>query len=278
MNNLTKTKIILTQSFVAACLVSCMPNESNTVDQEMEPVEASHVTLLSVQEAQGLKGEWINAAYLESVEASKSIYTNRNKLPAVFGFTFEFKNDSNGTGMLKGYTEHEGGYSNALLFDEQEKHFVGVVGVSDKTPAFTSHFQLIRENDSMLKVYFPDSDKFERYRKVGGENQSLLKQILFEGSYLTEGNQTVQFDREGRVSGLKNYQYYTLIYDFVEGINFDAIVLFETKNSGNLPEGTVYKYEFSGDKLRLYQVSSNWNELQHSVGKSALVLRKTSGS
>ena len=122
-------------------------------------------------------------------------------------------------------------------------------------------------------MYFPTTKISENYRRVNSNFQTEIRRLLIAGNYISiYDNSEIQFDNDGNVHNFKNFKYYELVADFGEGIDYDAIVFFETLNGGNWPDGEIYKFEIISNSLRLQHVKTNWETLEHEISNEILVL------
>jgi len=226
-----------------------------------------------IKQAALLDGEWLHDNYLRNIEKTKSIYLNRNLDSLLFGFTLNKENLLSDTAYLFGYTEHEGGYGNPIIFDFQKNRFVSdSKRLMNNSGIPSVPFELKVINDSTVEMFFPESKITDTFRKVT-DIQSGLRKILFAGNYISiDKKKKFSFDKNGNLKGFNNYVYYDLAYDFGEGIDYDAIIFFKTEAGGNWSMGDVYKFEFVSDTIKLYHVKTDWNNMEHKIGGLAYTL------
>jgi hypothetical protein len=61
------------------------------------------------------------------------------------------------------------------------------------------------------------------------------------------------------------------------GIDFDALVLFDSKEKSNWNDGDIYRVEISNETIQLIAIETNWETLEHHVGSEKVILRKVGG-
>lgn len=220
-----------------------------------------------IKQAALLDGEWLHDNYLRNIEKTKSIYLNRNLDSLLFGFTLNKENLLSDTAFLFGYTVHEGGYGNPIIFDFQKNKFVSdSKRLKDNSGIPSVPFELTVINDSIVDMFYPEFKITDTYRKVT-DIQTGLRKILFAGNYISiDKKRKFSFDKNGNLKGFDNYVYYDLAYDFGEGIEYDALIFFKTKAGGNWSMGDVYKFEFVSDTIKLYYVKTDWENMEHKIG------------
>jgi hypothetical protein len=64
------------------------------------------------------------------------------------------------------------------------------------------------------------------------------------------------------------------VSNFGEGVEFDAIVFFNTPNPGHWYKGTLYKYEFQGRRLILKKINADWATYLHDILPEEIILIK----
>lgn len=213
-----------------------------------------------------LDGEWLSDNYLRNIEKTKSIYLNKEPNTKLFGFTLNKENLLSDSANLFGFVVHEGGYESPIIFDYKKNKFVYDSKRSKENSGIPScPFELTVINDSIIEMFFPETKTTDTYRKVT-DIQTGLRKILYTGNYNSiDKKKKISFDKNGTVKGFDNKVYYELAYDFTEGIEQDAIILYKTKEGGNWSTGDVYKFEFNSNTLKLYHVKTDWNNLEHKI-------------
>ncbi len=226
-----------------------------------------------LKQSEALHGYWLTDDYLTTISKSKSVYANRNYKSAFYGFILDKENLQTDSANLAGFTEHEGGYDAPLIFDTQKNKFIKniqrVTEYASKAP-----LELNSKTNDRLEIFYPTINKTDVYRKVI-DDQTELRRILFEGKYRSiDSQQVFSFDQTGLVTGFGNNVRFDVVYDFGEGVEYDAVLFFDTVKGGNWNDADLYQYKFASDTLKLYKVETNWEELKHKVGPLSLELVK----
>ena len=222
-------------------------------------------------DAKSIKGEYIVKQYIENIEKTKSIYNSRKfDNHSLFGFILDFTNLITKNPVLYGFKVHEGGYDKPLIYDTLKKKFKYDLSKSNENKQ--DYFEITKRQNS-LEFYFPFKKKNEYYRKVNIDIQTELRKVIIEGNYCdTLKSKNIIFNKNGEVENFKDYVYYELIYDFTEGIQFDAIIFFKTKKGGNWSNGDLYKYEINKNTIKLNYVQTNWETLEHIIETDTILL------
>ncbi|MCF8298693.1 MAG: hypothetical protein K9J13_14185 [Saprospiraceae bacterium] len=254
-------------------LIGCNnPNSDTTTNIKTDSIPINKEQL--IEQSNLLDGFWLTNNYLLQIENSKSIYLSREYDTKLYGFILEKENLLSDSAWLHGFTEHEGGYSSLLIFDYKKNIFINDLKRKEDYSSFPESFELKITKNNLLEMYFPNSKTTDTYRKVI-DNQTELRRILFEGNYYSSNNERkFSFNQNGLLDGFDDKVYYELVVDFLEGIFYDAIILFPTEDGGNWPDGDMYKYEFDNDTLKLYYIKADWNNFEHEVGDISYKLIK----
>lgn len=225
--------------------------------------------------AENLHGLWIADNFLNKIEQTRSVYAAAPYNTHILGFYLNQENLLSDHPYLDGFTEHEGGFSTPIIFDQSLGNFVNDMTNLPEYSSFPDPFHLSLDNDQKLTMYFTKTKKKDLYRKMDEELDVWLRKMLFEGNYRYEDS-TIRFEGSGRVSNFKDYQYYEVVYDFGEGINYDVMLFFTSPDGGNWDDATVYQYKFVEDRLQLQQVTPHWESMEHEIAEEIIVLKKES--
>ncbi len=215
-------------------------------------------------------GFWLNNDFLKKVDKNKSIYKSKNFKGTLFGFTLDKKKLIEGKTLINGFTVHEGGFSIQVKWFDN-------LGCFTSTDQIEEHSNLknlvnigITENN-LIEFQFEDSQS-EFYRKVT-DDYTELRRTLFEGSYMDSSGLNYLFEADGNLVGFQQKSYFTVLYDFMEGLNFDVIFISDNENRDN---EMLYHFKISGDSLNLFEVTGEVpeyeiGELKYTLVKKALV-------
>lgn len=251
-----------------AILFACN-NEQEQKKIQLNSESRSPLTKLATQ-AEFLPGFWMSDAYLKKIEQTKSIYTNRFPTSAFYGFIIGKSNQEIDSFLLKPFPDYEDEVDSFLEFDRQKNVFKGLTEINHKK----ERFELYPLTEELIKMYFSALKKTDDYRKVVDENTE-LRRILFEGTYFTKDKQmSYTFDRTGKVKGLGEYVFYEVVYDFSEGVNFDAILLYRTTGGGVKSDADLYKYEFKKGVLTLTYIEADWILERHRISDTSITMIK----
>ncbi|MDJ1503853.1 hypothetical protein [Xanthocytophaga agilis] len=255
-------------------LFSCNENRTKTDNIQVDSAHTSNDKQKSAL-ADKLDGLWISESYLKNIETRQSIYKSREYDSKVLGFSLDKRTMLSDTAMLEGFTTHEGGYSSPIKYDTSKGKFVNNLEKLPQYAAFPDPFELNYDNGNMLEMFFPKTNKIDKYRKVGTNLDTELRRILIAGDYkLATDGSVIHFDSNGKVQNFQDFKSYELVYDFGEGIEYDAIIFFKDAKGGNWVDGTTYKFEKTANSLRLQYVNTNWDTMEHKISDEVLVLEK----
>jgi hypothetical protein len=230
---------------------------------------------LRITIADQLDGYWLSDSYLVDVDSSRSIYDSKNYQTKFWGFRLEKENLMSDSATINGFTEHEGGYGGSIEFDSIKKTFVNYIGNADESSFLNEPFELRLIDSTHLELDF--GKKKDRYRKISDE-QIELRRLLFEGKFkdLMHNNQVIEFSRDGLIRGLDKQKYFELVFDFGEGINYDVSVFYPDKDSSGLwTNGDLFHFKITTDTLKLYRITPDWDEMNHTIGDLEYLLVKS---
>lgn len=221
--------------------------------------------------AEKLHGLWISEDYLAHVESNRSVYDYQFSFSELLGFQLDKANLLTKGAVLSGFTVHEGGIEVPMTYDQQKSKFVSDATKDNHT--FRDAFELNYMDRTHAELSFPESKSSKLYRKVDDFDTELRK-ILTAGQYKTSDNSFISFGDDGTVRNFNDYKYHEVIYDFGLGIEYDAVVFFKTSNGGNWSDGEIYRYEIASNELRLKQVKTDWETMDHIISDETIVLRR----
>jgi len=268
----TNMNKILTGLFLTLILVSCdnrPTTTENLQDESKNYIDNNRIVELS----QSLHGLWISDNYLNNIEKNKSIFLSRKYDTKIQGFYLDKTALQTDSAFLEGFTDHEGGYSSPIIYDNEKDKFVNDMARLSDYATFPDPFELNFDGKGKIEMYFPKTKKSDNYRKVNSDFQTEIRRLLIAGNYKAiYDNSEIQFDNNGEVHNFKDFKYYELVADFGLNIEYDAIVFFKTLKGGNWSDGEIYKFEFLSNSLQLQHVKTNWETMEHGISDEILVL------
>ncbi|MCS6934143.1 MAG: hypothetical protein NZM35_03200 [Chitinophagales bacterium] len=215
--------------------------------------------------ADSLNGTWMPEEYLLTVEQTKSIWKARDVNFSFFTFWLDKENLMSDSAILSGATEHEGGYLAYLQYDSTTGRFINNLNTGTGEPYIDEPFELRLIDSNRLEIFFTNSNTREVYRRVK-DAQYALSSALIAGAYEDLSDHTVVvFHPDGKVESGWKEDHYALIFDFMEGIDFDAIELYNENESSSEFLNNLYHFAFSGDTLRLYSASDPLGTFQYQI-------------
>ena len=259
---------ILSLSILASCNSNQNSSEIKQVESKQNDDSIKNTELVEI-----LQGLWLSDSYLQNIEKNKSIFLSKDYNTKLLGFKLDKNTLLTDSPLLEGFTTHEGGYTRPIKYDVQKNEFENDLTRITTYDYFPDPFELILDGNCKLAMYFPKTQHSDIYRKVNADLQTAIRQLLIAGTYYApDGQSEVKFDENGEVHNFKNFKYYELVADFVEGIEFDAIVFYYTLAGGNWVDGEVYKFEIISNSLHLQHVQTNWETMEHEVSNEILIL------
>ncbi|UII26389.1 hypothetical protein LVD15_24335 [Fulvivirga maritima] len=201
-------------------------------------------------------GIWINDTYLKKVEDSSSVYKNREFNGILFGFGLDKQEVIQGEAVIYGFTQHEGGLEVPIKWYDNLHCFTSN-GQIEEYSAIQTPMDVVVIQSNIIEFQF-ESSHLETYRKVEDDN-TVLREILFEGSYIDSLGNEYHLASNGNAIGFEYLNHYSVLYDFGEGLYFDAI--FMTVNSDSDHE-KIYHYQIANDTLRLFEVTGEFPEYE----------------
>jgi hypothetical protein len=248
--------------FLSLLLISC-----NNISKKWKNDLAENNGNNKISElAERLNGIWISESYLDEIEMSKSIYLSRNYKTQIIGFRLDEANLVTDSAILGGFTDHEGGYTSPLKYDSIKNEFINDLSKISDYATFPNPFDLHFDGNKHIGMYFPDSKRTDVYRKVNPDFQTEVRGLLTAGLYTTQYDSTIiTLSADGEVKNFYGFKYYELAEDFTEGIEYDAIIFFNSLDGGNWSQGDVYKFEVLPNSLLLQHVDIDWDTLDDNI-------------
>ncbi|MDJ1471427.1 hypothetical protein QNI19_27440 [Cytophagaceae bacterium DM2B3-1] len=268
---------LIASLFLTLFLFSCSEKNTNTDNVQADSIQTTNNSTINAGAtlADKLDGLWISESYLKNIETRQSIYKSREYDSKVLGFSLDKKTMLSDTAMLEGFTTHEGGYSSLIKYDTSKGKFVNNLEKVSEYAAFPEPFELNYDGGTILEMFFPKTNKTDRYRKVDTNLDTELRRILIAGDYkIGNDGSVIHFDSDGKVQNFQDFKSYELVYDFGEGIEYDAIIFFKDVKAGNWVDGVTYTFKKTPNSLRLQYVNTNWDTMEHKISDEVLVLEK----
>lgn len=254
-----------------ACIfaLSCgSPAEPATTPADLPEKEDNRLNPALIEQSHLLAGQWINETYLKRIGKSRSVYSSEYPSP-ILGYNLHLDELLADTAYFNGFTEHEGGPGCYLVFDKQTGKFIADKSRDDY---LDESIQLTVEGN-ITEVFYTKSNKRERYKKMEPDFESELRKLVMAGKYITADSTEVILYEDGGVFNFEGYGYYDLHFDFVEGFFFDT-VSFSPKKESKYTETTQYKYAFNNEKLYLWAIKTDWDDLEHDISETPIILTK----
>lgn len=222
--------------------------------------------------ADSLSGTWMPEEYLMAVEHVKSIWGARDVTFSFFVFWLDKENLLSDSAAINGATEHEGGYTADLKFDSATGKFINDLDVQVPYRYIDEPFEIRLISTNLLEIYFINSNSRELYRKVNNLDEE-LNRILMAGNYTDiKTEETITLNADGTIVSTWNENHYALVYDFMEGIEFDAVQLYNDKERSSEFLNTLYHFKFSGDTLRLFPAVDQLGDFNYTIGNPVKTL------
>ena len=247
-------KKILIPLTILISLVSIWGCNSDTVDKNTQIKSLDDAREISINKkkleelSDKLSGYWLSDPYLINIESTKSIYDSRDYTTSMFGFILKKEEMMKNKAILQGFSSHEGGAEALLSYNPDKNIFENSINTGESY-YFKKPFTLRVLDDQHLELSFPD--KKERYRKVVDEADE-LRRLVLAGKYRDILSDTkIDFKRDGYVTGIPEYNFYEMYYDFGEGLWMDAVFFYHTDEK--IEQG-IYHYKIKNDTIRMYQV------------------------
>ena len=216
--------------------------------------------------ADSLGGTWMPEEYLMAVEHGKSVWGARDVTFSFFVFWLSKQNLLSDSAAINGATEHEGGYTADLKFDSASGRFINDLSKPVMYRYIDEPFEIRLISSNLLEIYFINSNSREVYRKVTNVDEE-LNRILLAGVYTDlKTQESVTLNADGSILSTWTENHYALLYDFMEGIEFDALQLYNDKEQSSEFLNTLYHFKFSSDTLFLYPAVDQLGDFKYTIG------------
>ncbi|MCX2743282.1 hypothetical protein OO013_05365 [Mangrovivirga sp. M17] len=192
-------------------------------------------------------GNWISSYYLKKIKDSASIYLNRNYESSLLGFKLDKEGVATGDAWIITNSTNNQTSDRPIRWNYDDSSFVSLDSPTIKI--------YINRPGSIIYQYSNGNKAY--FRKVR-DRESALRKTLFSGTYTNDEGKEFIFNTDGTVKGFKGKEHYSLLNNFSEELEFDAVFISSNKDRDN---ELIYHYEISGDTLRLYDLAGMYPEM-----------------
>lgn len=220
------------------------------------------------KQLKSLEGNWINSNYLESIKEHKSLY--KLQLDGDILVLFFKKKDLLKNNKINGLSLHEGAEF-YLKYKEEEALFANdLKEYKDDKNQFNIE---IKDKNNLVLNYEKQNTKLP-FQKIKKDFTTIFNEILIEGNFFWErGYGKVSFLSNGRVKGFQNFNYYQLVFDFVEDFEVGDIILFsEKKDIRNWDEASVFAIKYLSDGISLREMRLHEKEIRFEYKSDETIL------
>lgn len=225
---MTKTKRFIIFLAIATIFFSCSTSTEKSED-------ASDYKQLDT--IINFAGSWLIEDYYNSILKHKSPKTAQDGAE----FIIIPNKTLQQTIMLYGF--HEGGPFLKIL---KNKNAYEVWEVQEDS-LINKHYDIKILSDTKIQL---GKKRFVKISSAVAENFKILENILFQGIYISEKGNNVEFKPDGTVTGLENISYYEPIIDYVDaGMQIDQIGLGKSDT-----EIEWFGFKFKDDTLEIYEL------------------------
>ncbi|QCK16580.1 hypothetical protein [Mangrovivirga cuniculi] len=236
---------------IAAC---SSENEENDTSETVDTVSVIEEKIAEIDKTKpsdsiaGLfSGNWISSYYLKKIKDSASIYLNRNYESSLLGFKLDEKGVASGDAWIITNSTNNQTSDRPIRWNYDDSSFISL-----DSPAIKIY---LNRPGSMIYEYANGNKAY--FRKVR-DRESALRNTLFSGTYVNDNGKEYVFNADGTVKGFNGKEHYSLLNNFSEELEFDAVFISSNKDRDN---ELIYHYEISGDTLRLYDLAGMYPEM-----------------
>lgn len=189
-------------------------------------------------------GHWLNKAYVDKLRETKSTRKSQD-VSGLCLVSIEIRGDS--TVMATSWNFHEGGDSPILIMTAKDK------ATSKSKYNWTDPFQVTLNMDNTINIKYDDEDN--DYVKFGKETEystykEIINEILFSGNYLLNDSISIEMHNNGEIIGLKEYESYKVIEDYIDaGMDYDQIS-FTLKNQAE----STFGFEIHDKTIEIFRL------------------------
>lgn len=211
------------------------------------------------------QGNWIRKDYIDQLRKTKSPLQSQEDVWGLsfFSYNGEIKSD---TLFFYGALNNHEGYQ-FIVFSSVQDNFndtfatnIALVNENDKISDRYKLTLTVDKTDTLLCLLKTDEtnkivDRKYYYKSNQNSFVNTVREIVIVGDYTDAKNSEnkIQFKNDGTLTGIKNYDKYDLITDFIGPYNnMDQLILYDQQNKEKL-----YGLEWKGDSLFLFDVTEN---------------------
>jgi hypothetical protein len=225
--------------FLVSCNTGTNPKTEVTLDEIQE------ISFLELETSIPFSGIYVNEDYLKTLLETKSPHIAQEKCIECM-ITIPNKTLER-TIMI--YSFHEGGgYLTVVKNDDQFQ----IWGLVNNKPEFHStDINTLSENS--IQIFNKNFIKIQEIDGFTTRTQSPLiaEKYLFNGVYIDELGNKIEFDEIGNVKGFNSYSIYYPRFDYYDvGLDIDQVGF-----SSKPHEYDWYGFKFFGDTLSLYEIT-----------------------
>jgi len=226
-------RLTLLSILTIGLLFSCSSN-----DREKNSNASSPVDIKTLDTTISIAGYWLSENYFNSINEFKSPKKAQDGSHYINIPDRTLKQ----TIMIDNF--HEGG------------PFLTILKNQDKYEIWEVQNDSITEQENIIETITPSKIKIgdENFVKINPDTaqsgEMILEEILFKGQYLTTDGRRVEFKKNGQLSGLDNFNYYSPIIDYYDtGLQVDQVGLGKSEKDLDW-----FGFKFNKDTLELYKL------------------------
>lgn len=217
------------------------------------------------------KGVWVLTEYIKKIEDTRSPLKSADKLRGVVTMIIGDKIQGDSLDVGVSWNNHEGSHF-TLYFTtgiKQNNLKINLPDYDEKANFYELGYEVMNNDTSLFLYHYSNANKIldkKQFTKVYNGDQSdgdagrglqhIVNDKLFCGEYLLVNNPisktTIQFKKNGFVTGLSDFKTYLIMTDFLGGpySNLDEVIF-------NLYPGKMksYAFQMSGNRVDLYETT-----------------------
>lgn len=220
---------------ICICLwTACDNNGSKTINTTQPEVQK-----IATSDMPDFEGFWVNNRYLEELKKTMSPSKASTKAEIVAVSIKEDSVNQFSAGLV--FNWHEGNSYKLQKADGQKYQLNDML---DSSKAF----DIVYQNGS---VVLNDSMGFTRMGKSSDGENGLIEYII-GGTYKLKGTDEIVTFKEGKITGLKTYNFYSILLDYIteQGTVYDQIILSAKENEPNRYVG----FQIKGSQLTIFEL------------------------
>ena len=210
----------------------------SSVDRRKNGLKSSTEDFKKLDTIVSISGCWLSEDYFNSINEFKSPLKSQD------GSLYIIIPDRTLKKTTMIFNFHEGGTSLEIL--KNNDHYEIWEIQEDSLTQRVYKVKII----SPTKISLDDKYFVKISSSTDTDNHRILEEVLFKGIYRDVNNNRVEFEDNGEIIGLNNFNFYVPVIDYYdEGMQVDQIRLGSTKNDLD-----YYGFKFIGDTLELYKL------------------------